>query len=245
MAHNHTLDSLSNTTITSNTNGEILKWDGTAWVNNTLSEAGIEPSFLKNTAFNKNFGTATGTVSEGNHTHAYEPIITAGITAQYWRGDKTWVAFPTIPSIAGLISLTSLSATAPILYSNTTGVFSMSTNAYAPYGTVSFPGFGTTHTTAAYGDHMHATIYDKYDAWLFSIAGGTIVDINSKNNIAYNGIDIFTEAGSGISLAGASLMSGLMRVTITNTAPFPGFGTTSTTAAYGDHTHAEYDYYNH
>lgn len=42
--HNHTLDSLSNVTITSNTNGEILRWNGTAWVNNTLAEAGIQPA---------------------------------------------------------------------------------------------------------------------------------------------------------------------------------------------------------
>jgi len=42
--HNHTLDGLSNTTITSNSSGEILKWNGTAWVNNTLAEAGIQPS---------------------------------------------------------------------------------------------------------------------------------------------------------------------------------------------------------
>lgn len=39
--HNHTLDSLSNLTITANTAGEILKWNGSAWVNNTLAEAGI------------------------------------------------------------------------------------------------------------------------------------------------------------------------------------------------------------
>ena len=37
----HTLDSHSNVTITANTNGEILRWNGTAWVNNTLAEAGI------------------------------------------------------------------------------------------------------------------------------------------------------------------------------------------------------------
>ena len=42
--HNHTLDSLSNTTITNNAAGEILKWNGTAWVNNTLAEAGIQPA---------------------------------------------------------------------------------------------------------------------------------------------------------------------------------------------------------
>lgn len=38
-----TLDALANTTITSNTTGEILRWNGTAWVNATLSEAGIAP----------------------------------------------------------------------------------------------------------------------------------------------------------------------------------------------------------
>lgn len=41
--HNHTLDSLSNTTITSIVSGEILKWNGSAWINNTLAEAGIAP----------------------------------------------------------------------------------------------------------------------------------------------------------------------------------------------------------
>jgi hypothetical protein len=41
-SHNHTLDSLSNVTITSNANGEILRWNGSAWVNNTLAEAGIQ-----------------------------------------------------------------------------------------------------------------------------------------------------------------------------------------------------------
>ena len=58
--HNHTLDSLSNVTITSNATGEILKWNGTAWINNTLAEAGI---------------SATG------HTHSYVPTgrtVTAG-----------------------------------------------------------------------------------------------------------------------------------------------------------------------
>lgn len=39
--HNHTLDSLSNVTVTTNSSGEILKWNGSAWVNNTLAEAGI------------------------------------------------------------------------------------------------------------------------------------------------------------------------------------------------------------
>ncbi|MFA5670667.1 MAG: hypothetical protein WC967_15625 [Balneolaceae bacterium] len=39
--HNHTLDSLSDVTITTIASGEILKWNGSAWINNTLAEAGI------------------------------------------------------------------------------------------------------------------------------------------------------------------------------------------------------------
>lgn len=35
---------LADTTITSIASGEILKWNGAAWINNTLAEAGIQPS---------------------------------------------------------------------------------------------------------------------------------------------------------------------------------------------------------
>ncbi len=43
-SHTHTMENLSNVTVTSNSSGEILKWNGTAWVNNTLAEAGIQPA---------------------------------------------------------------------------------------------------------------------------------------------------------------------------------------------------------
>jgi hypothetical protein len=37
-------------------------------------------------------GTSGTTVALGNHTHAgvYEPVVAAGTTSQYWRGDKSW-----------------------------------------------------------------------------------------------------------------------------------------------------------
>ena len=38
------LDELANVTITANASGEILKWNGSAWINNTLAEAGIQPA---------------------------------------------------------------------------------------------------------------------------------------------------------------------------------------------------------
>jgi hypothetical protein len=42
----------------------------------TLEQVGGEPAFEKNGAFNKEFGTTEGTVSEGNHTHAFSEITT-------------------------------------------------------------------------------------------------------------------------------------------------------------------------
>lgn len=56
-SHNHTLDSLSNVTITSNSNGEILRWSGSAWINNTLAEAGIAAASHAHSASDITSGT--------------------------------------------------------------------------------------------------------------------------------------------------------------------------------------------
>jgi hypothetical protein len=60
----HTLDSHSNVTITANSDGEIVRWNGSAWVNNTLAEAGI---------------SAVG----HDHSGVYEPVFT---TLGYAKG---------------------------------------------------------------------------------------------------------------------------------------------------------------
>jgi len=44
------LDDLSNVTITSNSNGELLVWNGTAWVNQTAAEAGLVATSHTHTA---------------------------------------------------------------------------------------------------------------------------------------------------------------------------------------------------
>lgn len=60
--------------------------------------------------------------------NAKQDFIEAGTTAQYWRGDKTWRDFNTDTRLA-------LSATSPILYNNSTGVFSLDTVPVAKGGT--------------------------------------------------------------------------------------------------------------
>ena len=60
---------------------------------NHLHTGIYEPVFSKNTAFNKNFGTAAGTVAEGNHTHSYLPLsggtLTGNLTAPTFIGSLT------------------------------------------------------------------------------------------------------------------------------------------------------------
>ena len=49
------------------------------------------------------WGSITGTLALQtdlqNALNAKEPTITAGTVSQYWRGDKTWQTFPTIPTV--------------------------------------------------------------------------------------------------------------------------------------------------
>lgn len=94
-SHNHTLDSLSNVTITSNVNGEILKWNGTAWINNTLAEAGISAvghthttSDITNLSSYTGFDTRYYTQSVAlqtfaliSHTHVFNNITDVSITS--------------------------------------------------------------------------------------------------------------------------------------------------------------------
>lgn len=81
---------------------------GGAWgeITGTLSDQtdlqtaldGKENSFSKNTGFNKNFGTTSGTVSQGNHTHTFASLTSKpttiagyGITDFNSLGDARWL----------------------------------------------------------------------------------------------------------------------------------------------------------
>ena len=82
------LSTLSDATITAIASGEILKWSGTAWINNTLAEAGIE-----NTSH--------------NHTGVYQPLATVltNTTASYTTTEETKLAGL---EIVGTTSITTL-----------------------------------------------------------------------------------------------------------------------------------------
>jgi hypothetical protein len=82
-SHNHTLDSLSNVSITSNSTGEILKWNGTAWINNTLAEAGIQPAGSYLTA-NQTI-TVSGDATGSGTTSIALTLASTGVTAGTYK----------------------------------------------------------------------------------------------------------------------------------------------------------------
>lgn len=105
--HNHTLDSLSNVTVTSNTNGEILRWNGTSWINNTLSEAGIAASnqtmFIGTTGLSIGRTSAalslTGVSIDGNAGTVTNGVYTTGSYSNpLWLSSIEWGKVTGLPT---------------------------------------------------------------------------------------------------------------------------------------------------
>jgi len=120
----HTLDSHSNVNITSNTAGEVLKWDGGSWVNNTLAEAGI---------------SATG------HVHAWSDITTGKPTTLSGYGITD-----AQPLDTDLTNIAALTGTSGFLKTNGANTWTVDTNTYLTTNqsiTVSGEGSGSGTTS--------------------------------------------------------------------------------------------------
>jgi hypothetical protein len=61
-----------------------------------------------------------------------EPAITAGTISQYWRGDKTWQTFPTIPTVGtwGALNYPAWTTGTPFVKMTAAGTFTLDTNTY-------------------------------------------------------------------------------------------------------------------
>lgn len=78
-----TLDSLNGVPTTRKVNNKALSQDITL----NPTDIGAEPAFAKNTAFNKNFGTASGTVCQGNDSRLSDARVANGGNADTVDGN--------------------------------------------------------------------------------------------------------------------------------------------------------------
>jgi hypothetical protein len=92
---------------------------------------------------------------------SYQPFITAGTTAQYYRGDKTFQTLDTtvVPEGTNLYYLDSraraaFSASAPLSYNSTTGDFSISQSGASANGYLSSTDWNTFNNKQVAGDYI-------------------------------------------------------------------------------------------
>lgn len=77
-----------------NAGQQMAKFDGSEekTVKLTPAQVGAEPTFTKNSAFNKNFGTAAGTVCQGNDGRLSDARRASNISMSY-SGGNLWISY--------------------------------------------------------------------------------------------------------------------------------------------------------
>lgn len=189
-SHNHTLDSLSNTTITANSNGEILKWNGTAWINNTLAEAGIAATnqlmYIGTTQVNINRTSAAQTLT-GVSIDGNAGTVTNGVYTTGSYSDPSWITSLNYSKLTGTIptwnqNTTGNAATATSL-ANSRNIYGNSFNGTADLTQIISSSFGGTGS--GFTKFTGATSTEK--TYTLPDASCTILTTNSLVTIAQGG----------------------------------------------------------
>lgn len=163
------LSDLSDVTITTIASGELLKWNGSAWINNTLAEAGIAASSHTHATSDVTSGTfADARIAESNVTQ-HEAALTitesqisdlAHITQEQvedwagamWTGNTETGITITYQDADGTIDAT---------VSDTTVAGDTGSTGITPGDTLTIAG-GTNATTAMSGDTLTVNVDDAF-----------------------------------------------------------------------------------
>ena len=122
-----------------------------------------------------------------------EPTITAGTSAQYWRGDKTFQDFNTAARGA-------ISGTAPISFNSGTGAISLTATATSPSPVGATNSVGS-NADAARSDHAHQGVHSVAKSGSSALYGDVTLSAGSGINLTQAGQDIQIAASGSPALS--------------------------------------------
>jgi hypothetical protein len=161
----YTLTQLGDVTLTSPTNGQVLKYNGTTWVNGTDTDTGLTSVGLSMpSAFTVSNSPLTdnGTLS----------VTGAGTTLQYVRGDGSLATFPTVSQEAQRLITE--------VYNNSGATLTKGTVVYINGGQGNLP---TVTKAIATSDATSAQTYGIVQTDITNMNNGFVVVIGSLTNL--------------------------------------------------------------
>lgn len=123
--------------VSADSNGDVVIPVGTGTVTSITVSSPLTGGTITTTgtiSIPKATGSVDGYLSSIDWSvfNSKEPAISAGTTSQYWRGDKTWQTFPTIPTVGtwGALNYPTWTSGTPFVKMTAVGTFSLDTNTY-------------------------------------------------------------------------------------------------------------------
>jgi hypothetical protein len=146
-----------------------------------------------------------------------EPSITAGTTSEYWRGDKTWQTFPTIPTVGtwGALNYPTWATGAPFVKMTAAGTFALDTSTYLTGITSSdvTTALGYTPVTNARTLSINGTTYDLTAdrSWTIATGTGTVTSVDLSMPSAFTVTNNPVTTSGTLTVTGAGLVSQYVR----------------------------------
>ena len=188
------LSTVSDVTITAIATGEILKWSGTAWINNTLAEAGISATSHTHTASDvTDFDTEVG-----NNTAVAANTAKTGITAQQASDITANNAKVTYDDAAAVSANTS-----KVTNATHTGDVTGATVLTIAAGAVDLAMLSATGTASG------TTFLRGDNTWATPAAGGAVDSVNAQTGVVVLDADDISDAATTNKFATAAELSAI------------------------------------